>query len=161
MKNWITKKDPDAGKGWRQEEKGTTDDEMVGWHHQLNGHEFEQAPELVMNREAWHAAIDGVAKSQTQLSDWTELRICESHKTNNYALSQCSQYLDRKQYWLSNSTFDCWLLPKTSLEIYVSFYDIKVKPFLNTELWKEFSLVEYIDTCIDYHLSQIQLKWQK
>ena len=34
-------KDPDAGKDWRQEEKGTTEDEMVGWHHQLNGHEFE------------------------------------------------------------------------------------------------------------------------
>ena len=43
-KNWLTGKDPDAGKDWRQEEKGMTKDEMVGWHHQLNGHEFEQAP---------------------------------------------------------------------------------------------------------------------
>ena len=37
-------KDPDTGKDWRQEQKGTTEDEMVGWHHRLNGHEFEQAP---------------------------------------------------------------------------------------------------------------------
>ena len=44
VKNWLIWKDPDAGKDWRQEEKGTTEDEMVGWHHQLNGHEFEQAP---------------------------------------------------------------------------------------------------------------------
>ena len=36
------RKDPDAGKDWRQEEKGTTEDKMVGWHHRLNGHEFEQ-----------------------------------------------------------------------------------------------------------------------
>ena len=41
LKNWLIGKDPDAGKDWRQEEKGTT--EMVGWHHQLDGHEFEQA----------------------------------------------------------------------------------------------------------------------
>ena len=41
-KNWLIGKDPDAGKDWRQK-KGTTEDEMVGWHHQLNGHEFEQA----------------------------------------------------------------------------------------------------------------------
>ena len=38
--NWLIGKDPDAGKDWKQEEKGTTEDEMVGWHHQLNGHEF-------------------------------------------------------------------------------------------------------------------------
>ena len=44
VKNWLIGKDPDAGKDWRQEEKGTTEDEMVGWHHWLNGHEFEQAP---------------------------------------------------------------------------------------------------------------------
>ena len=43
-KNWLIEKDPDAGKDWRREEKGTTEDEMVGWHHQLNGHDFEQAP---------------------------------------------------------------------------------------------------------------------
>ena len=42
-KNWFLGKDPDAGKDWRWEEKGMTEDEMVGWHHQLNGHEFEQA----------------------------------------------------------------------------------------------------------------------
>ena len=41
--NWLTGKNPDAGKDWRQEEKGTIEDEMVGWHYWLNGHEFEQA----------------------------------------------------------------------------------------------------------------------
>ena len=43
-KSWLIGKDPDAGRDWGQEEKGTTEDEMVGWHHQLNGHEFEQFP---------------------------------------------------------------------------------------------------------------------
>ena len=43
VKNWLLGKDPDAGKNWRQEEKGMTEDEMVGWHHWLDGHEFEQA----------------------------------------------------------------------------------------------------------------------
>ena len=46
---------------------------MVGWHHQLNWHEFEQAPGVVMAREAWLAAVHGVAKCQTRLSGWTEL----------------------------------------------------------------------------------------
>ena len=44
LESWLSWKDPDAGKDWRQEEKGTTEDEMVGCHHQLNGREFEQAP---------------------------------------------------------------------------------------------------------------------
>ena len=43
-KNWLIGKDPDDGKDWRQEKKGMKEDEMVGWHYQLNGHEFEQAP---------------------------------------------------------------------------------------------------------------------
>ena len=43
VKTWLIGKDPDAGKDWRLEEKGTMEDEMVVWHHQLNGHEFEQA----------------------------------------------------------------------------------------------------------------------
>ena len=41
VKSWLIGKDPNAGKDWRQEEKGATKDEMFGWHHQLNGHEFE------------------------------------------------------------------------------------------------------------------------
>ena len=46
-----------------------TEDEMVGWHHRLNGHEFEQVPGDVKDGEAWHAAVHGVAKSQTRLSN--------------------------------------------------------------------------------------------
>ena len=44
VKSWLIGKDPDAGKDWRQEEKGITEDEMTGWHHQLDGHEVGQAP---------------------------------------------------------------------------------------------------------------------
>ena len=44
VKNWLIGKDPDAGKDWRQEEKRVTEDEIIGWHHQLNGQKFEQTP---------------------------------------------------------------------------------------------------------------------
>ena len=64
-------KSPWAGKDWRQEEKGMAEDKMVGWHHGLNEHEFEQIWEMVKDREAWSAAVHGVAKSWTWLSDWT------------------------------------------------------------------------------------------
>ena len=67
MINWVRA----AGKDWRQEEKEMTEDEMVGWHHWLNGHEFEQFREMVKDREAWHEAVHGVAKSWSQLSNWT------------------------------------------------------------------------------------------
>ena len=50
-------------------EEGATEDETVGWHHQLNGHEFEQTLEMVKDREAWHAAVHTVTKGRTQLSD--------------------------------------------------------------------------------------------
>ena len=48
-----------------RKEKGTTEDEMVGWHHRLNGHEFEQTLGMVKDRVAWCVAVHGVAKSQT------------------------------------------------------------------------------------------------
>ena len=57
VKNWLTGKDPDAGKDWRQEEKGMTADEMVGWHHRLDGHEFEHS------RSWWWTGNLGVLQS--------------------------------------------------------------------------------------------------
>ena len=68
-KSWLIWKDPDAGNDWKQEEKGMTEDKMVGWHHWLDEREFELLQELVMDREAWHAAVHGVAKSRSRLSD--------------------------------------------------------------------------------------------
>ena len=68
VKSQLIWKDPDAGTDWGQEEKGTTEDEMAGWHHRLDGHELSELREMVMDREAWRAA-----KSRTQLSNWTEL----------------------------------------------------------------------------------------
>ena len=73
--NWLHGKDPDAGKDWRQEEKGMREDEMVGWHHWLDGHEFEQALEVGDGKGSlaccspWgHKELDTI-----KWLDWTEL----------------------------------------------------------------------------------------
>ena len=70
-KNWLIGKDPDAGKDWRWEEKGTTEDEMVGLHHWLNGHEFEQA--LGVGDRQGSLACYRDCKESYQLSNWTVL----------------------------------------------------------------------------------------
>ena len=74
-KSSLIREDPDDEKNWSQEEKGTTEDEMVGIHHQVNGHEFEQLWEMVKDRETWCAVVHGVAKSWTWLSDCNNLEI--------------------------------------------------------------------------------------
>ena len=80
-KNWFIGKDPDAGKDQRQEEKGMTEDEMVGWHHRLNGRELSKLWQMVKNREAWPAAVHGVTKSWTWLSNWTTNILWRIFKT--------------------------------------------------------------------------------
>ena len=72
------RKGPDVGKDWRQEEKGTTEDEMVGWHYQLNGHEFEQAPGVGDGQGNLVCCSPWSPKSWTWLRDWTELWITQN-----------------------------------------------------------------------------------
>ena len=80
VKNWLTGKDPVVGKDWRQEEKGTTEDEMVGWHHQLDGHEFEQA----LGVGDWQGGLvccgqwDHKESDTTEWLNWTELILFPS-----------------------------------------------------------------------------------
>ena len=82
VKNWLIEKDPHAGKDWRQEEKGTTENEMVGSITDLMDMSLSRLWELVVNREARRAAVHGVTKGQTRLSDWIELNWTEKDGTD-------------------------------------------------------------------------------
>ena len=74
-KNWLIWKDPDAGKDWRQEEKGTRENELVAWHHWLNGHEFEQALEIGDGQGSLECCSPWGCKEsdRTEWLKWTEL----------------------------------------------------------------------------------------
>ena len=73
-KNWLIGKDPDAGKDWSQEEKGTIEDEMIGWHHQLDGYEFEQALE-VGDGQGSLASWSPWGLKESDTTEWTELHL--------------------------------------------------------------------------------------
>ena len=72
-KNWLIEKDPDAGKDWGQKENGETEDETVDGITDSMDMSWSKLQEIVKDREAWHAAVHGVTKSWTQLSDWTTI----------------------------------------------------------------------------------------
>ena len=74
VKNWLIGKDPDAWKDWRQEEKGTTEDEMVGWHHQVDGYESEHAPGVSDGQESLACCSPWGRKEwdTTEQLNWTE-----------------------------------------------------------------------------------------
>ena len=69
VKNWLNGKDPDAGKDWKQEENGMTEDERVGWHHWLNGHEFEQTPGVGDGQGSLACCSPWVCKEQ-DVTEW-------------------------------------------------------------------------------------------
>ena len=114
VKNRVIWKDSDGGKDWRREKKGTTGDEMVGWHHWLNGHE--ELQEIVKDREAWCAAVHGVTKSRTRLSNWTTKlwRRVVANQSINICIKVVSKYLLNAYYVLGHTavkkTQQCLLL---------------------------------------------------
>ena len=77
-KSWLIGKDSDAGRGWGQEEKGTTEDEMAGWHHRLDGHEFEWTPGVAGGQGGqvcWNSwGLEEL--DTTEWLNWTELKQC-------------------------------------------------------------------------------------
>ena len=75
-KNWLIGKDPDTGKDWRQEEKGMTEDEMVGWHHLLNGHGFEQAPG-VDDGQGSLVCCSPWGRKESDMTEWLNWELAE------------------------------------------------------------------------------------
>ena len=81
VKNWVTGKDPDAGKYWRQEDKGTTEGVMVGWHHWFDGHKFEQAPGVGYGQGSLACCSPWGCKESdtTERLNWTEVfSLCDN-----------------------------------------------------------------------------------
>ena len=82
------------GKDWRQGEKGTTEDEIIGWHHWLNGTSLSKLWEIVKDREAWYASVHGVTKSWTWLNNWTTTNLPEE-PYGSCILAKCVSYIIR------------------------------------------------------------------
>ena len=82
-KNWLIGKDPDAGRDWGQEEKGTTEDEMVGWHHQLDGHEFEWAP-VVTDWQGGLACCSPWGRKDLDTTEWLNWTEKSQVRINSY-----------------------------------------------------------------------------
>ena len=99
--HWVIGKDLDAGKDWRQGEKGMTEDEMVGWHHWLNGHEFEQALEvgdgqggLACCSPWFHKDLDA-----TKQLHWTD--VCESFENFKFSSVACKALYNLKNLFFN------------------------------------------------------------
>ena len=69
VKSWLIEKDPDAGRDWRQEKKGMTEDEMAGWHHWLDGHEFEWTPDIGVGQRGL-VCCDSWGRKESDITEW-------------------------------------------------------------------------------------------
>ena len=96
-KNWLIWKDPDAGKDWRQEKKGMTKDEMVGWHPWLDGHEFEQALVVDDGQGSLVCCSPWGHKESDTTSDWTELDYDILSKTVPCPFPSCYRLIHHRK----------------------------------------------------------------
>ena len=111
-KSWLIGKDRDAGKDWGQEERGMTEDEMVGWHHRLNGHGFRWTPGAGDGQRTWHAVVHRVARSWIRLNVWTEL---------NWKVSEYNLYSLLCLWWSSSEGMSFHSSPNW-MEVTVSYF---------------------------------------
>ena len=144
-KSWLIGKDPDAGRDWGQEEKGTTEDEMAGWHHQLDGR-VSELRELAMDREAWRAVIHGVAKSWTWLSDWTELHsLCPVYRAtvNGIKTKQWQQCLYLQQAHKAVQRWSTVYKHKNrwSAPFMIQYMQIKARDFFYLQGWSRWNIL--------------------
>ena len=128
-KNWLTGKRPWWGERLKASGEGETEDEMVGWHHRLDGHEFEQALGVGDGQGSLHAAIHRVTKSWTQLSNWTEMNnavnktskligIYRTTHPNNCNIHLLNKWCTEQLHWKISKY--CWVKFKT-LKTHVTF----------------------------------------
>ena len=114
MKNWPLGKDPDARKDRRQDEKGTTEDEMVGWHHWLDGYELEQAPGVGGDRqESLVCCSPWSQRDRTEQLNWTEMyqtNIPHSFLLFINWVSEALSYLSTAKHQVTQSLFTRHLL---------------------------------------------------
>ena len=104
-KCWLIWKDPNAGKYWRQEEKGTTKDEMVGWHHQLNGHGFGWTP-AVCDGQGGLACCSSWGRKESDTTEWAEMNWSHFSRVWLFAIlwtivhqAPLSMGFSRQEYW--------------------------------------------------------------
>ena len=113
VKNWLLGKDPNSGKDWRQEEKGITEDEMVGWHHRLHGHESEQAPGAGGGQESLVCCSPWGHKESdtTERLNWTELNEAKTMWSLFKGMRNTTDLMQPPpQTWIINPTTSASLL---------------------------------------------------
>ena len=105
-KNWLTRKDPDAGKDWRHNEKGTTENKMIGWHHWLDEHEFEPAPGVGDGQGSLDCfSPQGCKESDTtEWLNWTDSSNCQGHQKQQKSEKQSQEELT--ETWQLNVMWD-------------------------------------------------------